>query len=129
MTTSDHDQLRRSILIALAQSGDEQDLAAIHTLLNRPQKDVTLLPVVGHLVADGFLEKVTTPRPSPFPNSPVASSQGRQSSQPIPVRFRLTEEGRNLVKDAAEQAFLIQSESLADIDADSIESTEDADDA
>ncbi|MBA3708421.1 MAG: hypothetical protein H0W83_06355 [Planctomycetes bacterium] len=127
MTAADHDQLRRSILIALAQTGDEQDLAAIHTLLNRPQKDITLLPVVGHLVAEGFLEKVTTPKPSPFPNSPVASSPGRRSSQPIPVRFRLTDQGRQLVKDAAEQAFLVQSESLAEIDADDLDTGTDPD--
>jgi hypothetical protein len=122
MTTLDQDQLRRSILLALAQAGEEQDLAAIHTLLNRPQKDVTLLPVVGGLVAGGYLEKVTTPKPSPFPNSPVASGPGRRSSQPVPVRFRLTDEGRKLVKDAAEQAFQSQSESLAGVEADGVES-------
>ncbi|MBA2480361.1 MAG: hypothetical protein H0V44_06845 [Planctomycetes bacterium] len=124
MSHVEQDQLRRSILLALAQAG-EQDLAAIHTLLNRPQKDVSLLPVVGGLVAGGFLEKVSTPRPSPFPNAPVASTPGRRSSQPIPVRFRLTDEGRKLVKEAAEQAFQHQAELLAGVDAETSPDAED----
>lgn len=91
--------LRQQILRTLEQAG-EQDLAAIHTLLNRPQKDVSLLPIVGSLVSGGFLEKVTTPRASPFPNAPVSAAQPRRGSQPVPVRFRLTDQGRELLRAA-----------------------------
>jgi hypothetical protein len=93
------EQLRQQILRTLEQAG-EQELAAIHTLLNRPQKDVSILPVVGGLVSGGYLEKVTTPRPSPFPNSPVSADRQRRGSQPVPVRFRLTDQGRELLRAA-----------------------------
>jgi hypothetical protein len=91
--------LRQQILRTLEQAG-EQDLAALHQLLNRPQKDVTILPIVGGLVSGGFLEKVTTPKPSPFPNAPVSAAPQRRGSQPVPVRFRLTEQGRELLRAA-----------------------------
>jgi hypothetical protein len=91
--------LRQQILRTLEQAG-EQDLAALHQMLNRPQKDVTILPIVGGLVSGGFLEKVTTPKPSPFPNAPVSAAQQRRSSQPVPVRFRLTDQGRELLRAA-----------------------------
>ncbi len=111
---SDHAEsaaLRQAILSALAQTGAEQDLASIHTLLNRPQKDITLLPVVGSLVTGGYLEKVTS-KTSPYPNAPVGSSPRQRSGQPSPVRFRLTEQGRELLKNSAASAFQTQASSI-----------------
>jgi hypothetical protein len=99
MDANQAETLRQQILRALEQAG-EQELAQIHTLLNRPQKDVSLLPLVGGLVANGYLEKVTTPRPSPFPNSPLAAATPRRGSQPVPVRFRLTDQGREMLRAA-----------------------------
>ena len=84
--------LRIEVLRTLSQHG-EQELAAIHTLTNRPQKDISLLPIVGALVNDGLVEKVTTPRAAPqFPTQP------RRHTAPIPVRFRITDAGRKLLQ-------------------------------
>ena len=109
---TDPEVLRQAILRALAQVGVEQDLASIHTLLNRPQKDITLLPVVGGLVMGGYLEKVTSPHDSQYPNAPVGSSPRQRSGHPSPVRFRLTDQGRELLKSSAANAFQTQASSL-----------------
>lgn len=88
------EMVRTAVLRALDQSPDAQDLAAIHTLLNRPQKDISLLPIVGGLVSAGYVEKVAPTRDSA--NHAHPSRRG----QPVPVRFRITEQGRVALQSA-----------------------------
>jgi hypothetical protein len=87
---------RTEVLRVLHQHG-EQELAAIHSLCNRPQKDISLLPIVGKLVNDGLIEKVTAPRPG-HPLLPPGPMRSQRDSRPVPVRFRITDAGRKLLQ-------------------------------
>ncbi len=52
--------LRDQILAALRDG--PRDLAQIHTALNMPQKDLSILPVIGKMVADGTVVKLPPQR-------------------------------------------------------------------
>lgn len=61
-------------------------LAEIHTLLNRPQKDVSILPMIGALVASGKVVKVERQLPE-LPDY----LERHLPSAPAPIRFALPE--------------------------------------
>jgi len=93
----DPDALRLQILSALEPASDGQDLSVIHLLLNRSRRDTSMLPVMGALVSGGYLEKVAQLAVSSA-NAPIGS-RPRRAGPPAPIRFRLTDAGRLLLKD------------------------------
>ena len=93
----DPDALRLQILSALEPASDGQDLSVIHLLLNRSRRDTSMLPVRGALVSGGYLEKVAQLAVSSA-NAPIGS-RPRRAGPPAPIRFRLTDAGRLLLKD------------------------------
>nr|MBA3710755.1 hypothetical protein [Planctomycetota bacterium] len=99
MNPLDAQQLKLSIIQALEQTPDGQNLETIHETIHRPRRDLTVLPQVSALVTGGLIEKVAPAR-TDTANQAIGAKSRRPSGPPHSVRFRLTQDGRSMLAEA-----------------------------
>ncbi len=103
----DHDHLlAMQILQALDLSPRGLDLDHLHTLLLRSWRAESMLPVMGRMVVRGLIEKDASGTAAP---SPI------RRGEPQPLRFRLTDAGRqHLQRHGRDSVLLPRGPSTAD---------------